>query len=339
MSGLPYRTFAIYNAAGGTLWAGGFVLLGYLAGRGYRRVEHFAGRASLLLLLLAVTVGVVILGSRWLARREERIRAFVERQLDRPFVSRVRTRYRRQLDFLAARLRPEGALGLSLTIGFVLVVAAGWVFGVVLQDIIARDDLAGFDVPVEQFFLRHREPWLNNATKFASTFGATKFIVPFILVAGVVWWVRRRSLRPLALFFGADGGGALLYNVIKLLVGRPRPPIHDALVRVSGTSFPSGHATQAVAVYGMMAVLLAGPGSSWRRRVTLRAGAGLIALIVGISRVYLGVHWLTDVVGGWVLGGLWLSILLTTVRTIGALRGETGSNGSQQSARATKETA
>jgi undecaprenyl-diphosphatase len=102
-------------------------------------------------------------------------------------------------------------------------------------------------------------------------------------------------------------GALALYDIVKPLVARARPPARfDIGYRFSGFAFPSGHATQSLAVWGMLAILAAGMGS--RRDVPLLAAA-VIVLLVGASRIYLGAHWLSDVLGGFALGGLWLSVL------------------------------
>jgi undecaprenyl-diphosphatase len=103
-------------------------------------------------------------------------------------------------------------------------------------------------------------------------------------------------------------GAELLSRVVKSLVDRHRPPASLHLIRVSGFAFPSGHATAVVACWGMAAILL-GVERSTRITVGLWAGASLIAALVGLSRLYLGVHWWTDVVAGFALGGLWLCLL------------------------------
>jgi membrane-associated phospholipid phosphatase len=108
----------------------------------------------------------------------------------------------------------------------------------------------------------------------------------------------------------------MLQVSIKLLVHRPRPPATLALAQFSGYAFPSGHATDSAAVYGMLAALLATASTRWGRKVALwTAAAGLVAL-VGLSRLYLGGHWLTDAPGGFALGGTWLFGLLILTRTI-----------------------
>src|SRR5439155_15652411 len=125
-------------------------------------VEAVAKRASLLLLLVVVFVGAVVLGARWVARHQQQLRAVVNRFVEQPRVAGLRRRYRRQLDFLVRRLRPEGAAGLSLTVSFLLLAGAGWALGAVTQDVIAGDDAARVDLPVLRFFVRHREPWLTS---------------------------------------------------------------------------------------------------------------------------------------------------------------------------------
>jgi membrane protein DedA with SNARE-associated domain len=92
MSRMPYRTFLPWNLAGGVIWAPGFVLLGYLAGSSYRQVERIVGRASLLLLLVVVLAGALVVGARRFARRPDRLRALVDRQLERRWVARLRGR-------------------------------------------------------------------------------------------------------------------------------------------------------------------------------------------------------------------------------------------------------
>ena len=320
MAGLHYRTFALYNAVGGAIWASGFVLLGYVAGTGWRRVEVVAKRASLLLLLALVATALLAVVVRWLIRHPDHLTAVVDRQLQRPWVARLRDRYQRQLAFLARRLRPGGALGLSLTVTVSAQVAAGWAFGAVLQDVLARDELALVDQPVALFFVAHREPWLTRLMQDLTNLGSVRLLLPLIVLVGVGWWLRRRTWRPLALLAAAYLGADLAFNAVKELVQRPRPPAGILLKPVTGPSFPSGHATQAVAVYGMLAALAAAATSSWARKVGAWAAAVVIVGVVAVSRLYLGAHWLTDVLGGLALGAAWLFALLTSVRTIDHLR-------------------
>lgn len=103
----------------------------------------------------------------------------------------------------------------------------------------------------------------------------------------------------------------MLSDLIKLAVGRPRPNA-DALVHAAGYGFPSGHATAATAGWLGVAIVLSRLTSRWARKVALITTALVIAVIVGFSRVYLGVHQPTDVLGGWALGSLWIAVVLVS---------------------------
>jgi undecaprenyl-diphosphatase len=120
---------------------------------------------------------------------------------------------------------------------------------------------------------------------------------------------RTRALRATRYLWVAFLGSVVLYTLAKQLVARPRPPAAELITRAGGLAFPSGHSTQAIVTWGMLAVVLLA-GRSRRVRVFLLSAAAFVVLLVGASRVYLGAHWLTDVLGGYALGGAWLALIL-----------------------------
>jgi undecaprenyl-diphosphatase len=325
MAGMRYRTFLAYNAAGGALWAGGLVLAGYFAGTSWHRVEHVAGRASLVLALLAVLAAAVVIAARWAARNQPRL----DRLLGRLGIARLGDRYPRELAFLRRRLQPGEARGLSQSIGLAARVAAGWAFGALTQDVIAGDDAARLDRPVLDWFVDHREPWLTSSLRGVTVLGSTGFLLPFLLVVGAVLWRTRRSAVPLAYLAAGYVGAELLFRVVKQLTRRPRPPSHLAVAHYGGYAFPSGHATLATAVWGAAALTI-GATSTWHRRTGLAAAAAVVALTIGVTRLYLGAHWLTDVLAGWALGAGWLAVVTLAIRsavTPAPARSDAGADG------------
>ncbi len=135
-------------------------------------------------------------------------------------------------------------------------------------------------------------------------------------LAMLIFFARRRRSEAFGLLLSA-GGGSLINRVVKHLVGRPRPTLEN--VRVSGEwayeSFPSGHVTFYVCFFGFLffaAFALLPKGSTKRRLVC--ALAGLPVLLVGLSRVYLGAHWPSDVLGAYLLSGMWLALSLDMYR-------------------------
>jgi len=318
MARLRYRTFLLYNAAGGALWATGFVLLGYAAGTSWRRVEQLAKRASLILLVVLAGAVVLAVAARWAARHPERLRTAADRVFAVPPVARLRARYRHQLAFLARRLRPGGALGLALTVGIVALAGAGWAFGAVVQDVVARDELGLVDGPAARFFTAHREAWLTSTMRAVTILGDPAVLIGVVLLAGLVGLRRTRSPRPFTLLAEAYLGAFVLRGAVAVLTRRPGPPTAHALTHAYGYSFPSAHATLAAAVYGMLTALAAS-SPAWRRTVLLWTGATVLVALVGLSRLELGTEWLTDVLGGLALGTAWLFGLLTATRTVSEL--------------------
>jgi membrane-associated phospholipid phosphatase len=185
-------------------------------------------------------------------------------------------------------------------------------FGFTLWGVLANDGLTRVDPSVATFIAGHRLTWLTPVMELVTWLGSSFFIIPFGIAAGGYLWRRRQTWRPLAMMAAAFLGAAGLYDIVKPAVGRARP---GAALQVGGpdvgNAFPSGHATQTISFYGMLAVVLIICYAP-RRRWPFLLGAALVTLVVGASRLYLGVHWLTDVLGGYALGLAWLSLVMVT---------------------------
>jgi undecaprenyl-diphosphatase len=155
-----------------------------------------------------------------------------------------------------------------------------------------------------------RSSVVADVAKVLSTLGSASVLVPLTLVVTLVLVVRR--LVTLAGFLVAVLlGGIELPNAVKAVVGRPRPPVSERLVSIGSSSFPSGHATQNAAILPALALAAIALGAN--RRISLGlAVAG--AALVGASRVFLGVHYPSDVLAGWLLGAAWLAACAWALR-------------------------
>ena len=301
MSDMSYSRFLLANVVGGAVWATVFTLVGFFGGAAWRSVERVAKWIGLG--LLAAIVGGVIGAHVW------RRRHGVARGLARlgP-VAWLRRRYPRLSAWLADRLEP-GPRGYGLTLVVTFGALCAWAFAALTQDVLDHDELALVDPRLERWVSAHRIAGLTSAAKLLTWLGSSAVLAPLVLVVGGWMLWRHRDARPAVLLTAALAGAIALYDMAKPLVGRPRPPIADRVaITVSGWSFPSGHATQAVAVWGMLAVVvgLRVP----RLRAGAAVGAGLVVAVVGVTRIYLGAHWLTDVLGGFSLGAFWLFTIL-----------------------------
>ena len=145
--------------------------------------------------------------------------------------------------------------------------------------------------------------WLQAATQLGST--ATVFALA--VVVGLFEVVRGRPRVGIAAA-AAIGLGALANSTIKLVVARPRPDLLTPIVVEPGYSFPSGHSLSAMVAYGVVAVLVARSALPKQARVGIIGLLAALVAVVGLSRIYLGVHYPTDVIGGWLMGFAWVTL-------------------------------
>ncbi|MGI8522570.1 MAG: VTT domain-containing protein [Nocardioides sp.] len=312
MSHLPYRRFLVFNVAGGAAWGTMSVLVGYLGGASWRSAAHLTSRIG----LGALVVVAVVLAMAWTLRRARgRWSVAGQRVLDSAPVRAFDTRFPRTSASLAARLDPDTPRGLALTGLVALMIASVWVFLGVTQDVLAHDGLGVLDPRVHVWILAHRSGPVTVVMKTATFLGSNVVVIPALLVLGLVLGRRRRSWRPLAAAVVVYGLGQVVHAVVGTLVHRLRPPSADWLTAASGWSYPSGHTIQAALVGGLLAVLLTA-----RRSGTVRVGVAVstavYAVLVAASRVYLGVHWLTDVIGSLAAATALLCGWLVTRRTV-----------------------
>jgi len=199
---------------------------------------------------------------------------------------------------------------LWITIGGLGVVAGcGLVVAKLLDDLLGADGVVALDPSITSWVVEHRTTALTDIAQVATWFG-NPWVVLLVVAAAVVFLVALRRAR-LALFIAASTSGAAIASTFgKSVVDRPRPPSSLWLVSASGAAFPSGHATQSIACYGALAVVgVSVLSSRWTRALVAGAGAAL-ALAIGSSRVYLGVHWSTDVLCGWAIASMWVATLV-----------------------------
>jgi membrane-associated phospholipid phosphatase len=211
--------------------------------------------------------------------------------------------------WLAARLRTGAPTGFALTAAVLTLAVCAWSLASVTFSVVHHTGVARADPRVLAFFTGHREQWLTGLAKVLTWLGSTVVLWPVAIIAGLGLWRWRRRWLPAVLPALALAGAWVGSLLIKGLVGRPRPPIADRLAVVHSSSYPSEHAAQALATWGMLALMLMA-GRSARARALLAAGAALIAFVVGLTRLYLGAHWMSDVLGGWALAGVWDCVLI-----------------------------
>jgi membrane-associated phospholipid phosphatase len=292
-SGMLYRAFVPYSVLGTGLWAAAFSLLGYALSHSIDKATELAGKGALVFgIVVAVVVGGVVV-SRYLREPENRQRV-ADRIASTPGLRRLLP----QLRFFWHRITP-GGLGLELTT--LLATLAVSLFVLVGYALIVTDNAGPTPGDAEAIDVvnRLRTDWITDLAKVVTALGSTAVLIPLSVIAGAALAWRRRWVE-LAVLVAAVAIMLVSVPVIKEVVDRPRPG--RGLVSASGQSYPSGHAAHSV-FYAWLALTIAirvRPG--WTYGTALMIFGLALTAAIGLSRVYLGVHYLSDVSGGWGLG-------------------------------------
>jgi undecaprenyl-diphosphatase len=215
----------------------------------------------------------------------------------------------------AHRLAPHGLLLGTLAVGMVLAAALTAVAGAVYEAVAESDGVAGLDQPVLAAAVAARTPELDSAvTAYTNLGGTTGMPLLAGAVAGGLALAWRRW-TPVVLVAVTAAGSVLMTVAGKAVVGRTRPPLNQAVPPFEHSfSFPSGHSLNSMAIAGIVAyLLLRRLERTWSRALTVVL-AVLFATTMGLSRVYLGHHWLTDVLVAWALALAWLAVVVTAHR-------------------------
>jgi membrane protein DedA with SNARE-associated domain/membrane-associated phospholipid phosphatase len=312
---MPYRQFLPYNALGAAVWSAVVVLLGYCLGASWRVAERWIGVASAIVGgIVLVVLGLAWLW-RWAVRHEVTIKRHWQTWITRPRVVALRRRFAPQIAFVQARLSPRGAMGLNLTLGAIVLIGASWLFGGVAEDVVSGDPLTFVDVRVANWFHAHATRGLTSAMLLITDMNGTVGIsvLAVAMAFHLVWTRSWYWLRALLLIVP---GGMLLNLMTKFAFHRARPLFDDPIATLTTYSFPSGHVAAATLLYGLLAAYAMTKISAWRWRVLLVLIAFLIIALVALSRIYLGAHYLSDVLAAFGEGVAWLALCLTATHAM-----------------------
>ncbi len=207
--------------------------------------------------------------------------------------------------FAGAARREVGA-----TAALAVLAAGVWAFLGVAEEM-AEGEVHGFDLAVLQALREGGRPddalgpwWLETIATDLTALGSTSLLtLILLLVCGLFLMLRRPGAAAMLLL--AAGGGLLISQGLKAVFGRERPPIDYHAVESLNASFPSGHAMLSAVVFLTLGTVGARLFKRRREKAYVMGASVLIALLVGLTRIYLGVHWTSDVVAGWCVGAAW----------------------------------
>jgi membrane protein DedA with SNARE-associated domain/membrane-associated phospholipid phosphatase len=322
-SGMPLRRFVPYDVIGAGLWSSTFILLGFVFWRSFSRLVDYAKKGALALGVVIVVVAGLVWAMRWLRvpANRARGRAWLAREAQRPALAPLARVLRpvvrtsaRPARFVWDRVTP-GELGLELTT--LAAVASVGVFVFVSETVRVSDQTFTFgDRGALRIADELRQSMLVSVAKVVTALGSLPVALALVGLTCVLLVMRRELWRAGVLVAGL-GLTYVLVHVTKAAVDRPRPT--RALVDADGSSFPSGHAAYAIA-WIAVAVVLSHVLPTLASRFAFITVGIVVAVVVGVSRLYLRVHFLSDVLAGWAGAAAIFALCGSLVLVIGHVR-------------------
>ncbi|APG27430.1 hypothetical protein A7E78_05980 [Syntrophotalea acetylenivorans] len=308
------------------LWGIIYPGLGYLGAASWQKVTQLTGQFSL---LLATLVVLFILNSLFwkkffprIVKRSQslwvRLSAAWRSCLSRPGVTALAKRFPRLWSFAADRFSMKKGSGLYLTCGFAFsTLFAGLFFGLLNSFAL----VARIDQKLYMVFEQLHHPLADRLMLLVSSLANLPALLIFCGLL-LLWLVLNNRDFSAAILLVGIGGGQLLVFLGKVFFHRLRPlPFFEQLQSTSA-SFPSGHAFSALLFVGLLAYYLFGALRYWQSRLMMIILLSFITLVVGLSRCYLGLHWFSDIVAGYLFAAVWLTFLLTTLEVRRRFTGE-----------------
>lgn len=319
-SGMRFRAFIPYSVLGAGLQVTLHILAGYLFARSIDAAAEYVGLVALIIGTVIVVSVIAVVSFRFLqvpANRVKLVRGMEENRAGRPIVSLGR-RLRPQWDWLVARLTPGGAFGLEVTTLCAILAVSSFIVIAYTEIVLGNGGPTPGDTTAFDIVDSISTGWLDSIAEFITNLGSTYVILAVAAITGTLLFAGRRYtelavmlISLFAVYLGVD--------LLKDAVDRPRPAGADPSM-YSSASFPSGHAAHSV-FYVWLAVTIAVRlrPDMVRKTALVLSGIALSGLI-GLSRVYLGVHYLSDVNAGWALGAFGFAFFAVAALVIGQLR-------------------
>jgi undecaprenyl-diphosphatase len=318
-SGMRYRAFVPYSVLGTGIWSILHILIGYFFSRSIEEAAEYAGRGFFILgTLIALIVGGVVL-YRHLREPQNRrkVVAWMEEKRLTRWMPALGRRIQPQARFIWNRVTPGGTFGLEFT-SLMSVLAVG-LFVLVSYTAIVNGDPGPTpgDETAREMVEDLRAGWLTDVSKVVTDLGSGPLTLALALVCAIGLGMRRRWSEMAVLLAGM----AIIYLAVhemKAAVDRPRPP--GGLIDVDGRSFPSAHAAYSTIYVWLAVTIVARLRPGLPRSTAVLVGGLVLTGAVGLSRVYLEVHYLSDVNAGWALGASAFALCAAVTLVVNALR-------------------
>ena len=294
VAGLSKWSFLLWNVTSAFLWATTHLLLGYFFGGAIKTIEIWSSRTGIFLFsffLLLVVIWLIVKKSGQLFHFLKSILISIKNAvITNPDVEHFVKNHPTLFQFLERRLNRENFSGLPLTLLFIAFAYVLSLFFGIIQDIITSDVIVAADMRVANLLFAFRDTELVKIFTWITLLGKWQIVISATVVLSLILWLWKKRIYLLLLWVTIIGSG--LFNSLgKLAFHRPRPDV--AWYIEDSFSFPSGHATIAIAFYGFLVYILFRQIKNWKYKINALFFGITLILAIGLSRLYLGVHFLS----------------------------------------------
>jgi len=310
------RVFLFWNILSAFAWSIVHLLIGYYFGGSLLAIETWSSRLGVFFV-----VAIVLFISLWICIKRRRILiGFSTSVMHSIFEALARNPYMRRFvgqhviffSFLKKRLNRKKFTGLSLTL---LAIAGAYVlflFIGITEDVLTQDVIVSTDLRIAHLLFLFRNLVLIKIFIWITILGKIEIVMSILITVSIILWLWKKRVYLLHMWI-VLAGSSLCMILGKMLINRDRPGALIPFYIESSTSFPSGHATIAVALYGFLTYIASKQVAKIKYQSLIIFSGLSVIILVGFSRMYLGVHYISDVFGGYLIGLLWLIIGITLV--------------------------
>jgi len=307
------KKFLSWNIFSGFIWATTFLLIGYFFGQAWETIALWSTRGSVFVATFVCIIFVLYILKWFVVRNGKRILSFLssvwhsieQAIVNNTDVQKLVKKYALFFKFIKGRLDRSKFWGLPATLLSLGFIYTFFLFVGIIEDVITADLIVSVDTRIANLLAVFRNIEITEFFLWITLLGKWQVIISFTFaIVGVLWiWRKRLYIAPLILTIA---GSEIFTALGKIAFHRSRPEL--AIYTEHSFSFPSGHATIAVAFYGFLTYILIRSFGRWKTKVNVFFVGLSVILLIGFSRLYLGVHYVSDVWGGYLVGVLWLII-------------------------------
>jgi len=314
--GMRRVPFAVWNIFGSIGWSLAWALPGYFFAQSLSLAQIWLTRAGFFLIIFLLVFVLVYILKVYFVKKGKRFFSFLfsvwlsvkEAIKENHEVQKLTEKYPTIFKFIGKRIDKNNFYGLPLTFFLFSLIYVFFLFGGIIEDIINSEVILSTDIRLENLLMVFQTPELIRFFFWVSLLGKWEIVLIFTVVVIIIFWIwgKRVYITPLLL---SIVGSELFAFVGKVVIHRARPDV--AIYAENSFSFPSGHATIAVAFYGFITYALIKNLKQWNKKINAFFIGFILIALIGFSRLYLGVHYMSDVWGGYLVGTIWLIIAIS----------------------------